>query len=353
MSLDDKPPDADDLTSKVIEGYYLETQEGLFFAVKGLEHPPDRIIAVLRYTPDSKEGDREKDGKTYRRLYHFEEQEQLIQTAFPQYLAYDPVFRTKLQSVPRSMVRCIFDPCYRLQELTQELDRAAIEEDALAFTSLLQNEAQVPLSAIGITGSLLVGLHTGHSDLDVVVFGAENCRKVYQSLRRMLNSRSSAELHRLDDRGLEELYAQRIQDTHIEFQEFVALEKQKVNQGIFRERTYFIRFVKESFEASETYGQLRYTPLGRAVIKASIADDQDAIFTPCRYILSGVHILEGPQVSDLNEIVSFRGRFCEQARLGDSVRAEGTLERIHNSEGDIWYRLLLGNFPEDTMVRWR
>ena len=353
MNWDDKPPDLDDLASKVIESYYLETQEGLFFAVKGLEHPPDRFIAVLRYAPDPEEGDREKGGKTYRRLYHFDEQEQLIRTAFPQYLVYDPVFQAKLQSVPRSMIRHIYDPRCRLQELAQELDKAPIEEDALAFTCLLQNEAQVPLSVFGITGSLLVGLHTGHSDLDVAVFGAENCRKVYQASRRILNSQSSAEFHRLDDRGLEELYAQRVQDTHIEFQEFAALEKQKVNQGIFRERPYFIRFVKEAHEAGGNYGQQRYTPLGRAAIKASIADDQDAIFTPCLYRLSGVRILEGPQVSNLNEIVSFRGRFCEQARPGDSVRAEGTLERIHNSTGDIRYRLLLGNFPEDSMIGWR
>jgi predicted nucleotidyltransferase len=122
-----------------------------------------------------------------------------------------------------------------------------------------------------------------------------------------------------------------------------------VNQGLFRQRTYFVRFVKEAHEICEIYGHLRYTPQGRGVITASIADDQEAIFTPCRYPLSNVRILEGPQLPDLNEIVSFRGRFCEQAHTGDSVMAAGTLERIENNQGDIRHRLLLGNSPEDTM----
>jgi predicted nucleotidyltransferase len=333
----------------VIESFYLETREGLFFAVKGLEHPPDRMIAVLRYAPDPEKGDRKKDGKSYRRLYHFAEQEYLIRSAFPQYLAFDRMFQTTLQSVPGSMIERIYDPRLRLQELLQSPARSAIEEDALAFLRLLQNEAQVPPSALGITGSLLIGLHTEHSDLDVVVIGTEHCAKVYQALRRMLEAQSCAELRRLDSQGIHELFAQRVVDTYMPFSEFAKLEKRKVNQGRFRERTYFIRFIKRADEAGEIYGSLRYTSLGRATVVASIADDREAIFTPCKYLLSDIRILEGPQLSDLNEIASFRGRFCEQVRTGELVYAAGTLERIEHNQGSVHHRLLLGNFPEDTL----
>ena len=51
---------ADIAVHEVVESFYLETMEGLFFAVKGLEHPPDRWIAVLRYAPDPERGSREK-----------------------------------------------------------------------------------------------------------------------------------------------------------------------------------------------------------------------------------------------------------------------------------------------------
>jgi uncharacterized protein len=334
----------------MIETYYLETHDGLFFAVKGLEHPPDRTIAVLRYVPDPEGGTRKKGDKAYRRLYHFNEQEQLIRTAYPQYLAYDPVFQTTLQSVPWSTVRRIYDPRERIQEWAQNAARSAVEEDAYAFACLLQEKAQVPFSALGIAGSLLIGLHTEHSDLDAVAFGSENCKKVYQTLRRLLDDESRDGLSRLDRKGLEELYAERVKDTQMDFRKFVDLEKQKVNQGSFRNRPYFIRFIKEPRETGLIYGQQRYVPLGRVCITASIADDSESIFTPCRYALADVRILEGPQQNSPGEIVSFRGRFCEQARVGDSIAAAGTLERIEKNTGEVSHRLLLGNAVEDTMV---
>jgi predicted nucleotidyltransferase len=331
------------------ESFYIETQEGMFFAVKGREHPDDRFIAVLRYAPDPERGDRTRQGVSYRRLYHFPEQEKFLRAAYPQYLAHDPVFQTTLQSVPKSSILRIYDPRRRLQELAVASTGSAFENDALALLRLLQNEAQVPLSALGITGSMLIGLHTEHSDLDVVVIGSEHCTKVHQALHRMLDAQSCAELRRLDSEGVKELFAQRIADTYMPLGEFAKLEKRKVNQGNFRERTYFIRFIKDAAENGEIYGSLRYTPLGRAKVVASIADDRESIFTPCKYYLSNARILERPQVADLNEITSFRGRFCEQARTGELVYAAGTLERVENNRGSVYHRLLLGNFPEDTL----
>jgi uncharacterized protein len=336
--------------TEVVESFYLETQDGLFFGVKGLEHPPDRLIAILRYAPDPERGGRKKCGKSYRRLYHFAEQEQLLQTAYPQYMAYDPVFHTTLQSVPKAMIWQIYDPCLRLKELMQASNRKGIEEDAATFAALLLREAGIPVSGLGITGSLLIGLQTELSDLDIAVFGAQNCNRVYQALWRLLDTPSGTELRRLDTQGVDDLYAQRAKDTRMGFQDFVSLEKRKANQGSFRGRTYFVRFIKHANETGEVYGDLHYTPLGRATITASIAGDQEAIFTPCRYLLSETSSLEGSLPPALREIVSFRGRFCEQARIGESVMATGTLERIQNGQGDVWHRLLLGNFQEDTMV---
>jgi uncharacterized protein len=333
----------------MIESYYLETHDGLFFAVKGLEHPPDRTIAVLRYVPDPN-GERRKGGKNYRRLYHFHEQEQVIRTSYPQYIAYDPVFQTTLQSVPASMTRRIFDPRGRILEWQKASVLSAIEEDAYAFACLLQKEAQVPFSSLGITGSLLIGLHTEKSDLDAVAFGTEACQKIHQALRRLLDGESCAEVRRLDSKGLEELFAERVKDTHMDYRKFLQLEAQKVNQGSFRNRPYFIRFIREPHEADSAYGRRRYVPLGRAAVTASIMDDAESIFTPCRYRIADVKIIEGPQQIDMHEIVSFRGRFCEQARVGDSILASGTLERIEINTGEIRHRLLLGNSVEDTMA---
>ena len=103
-------------------------------------------------------------------------------------------------------------------------------------------------------------------------------------------------------------------------------------------------------EAVDRYGARGYTPMGRTSISASVSDDSEAIFTPCRYGVAGARIIDGSDLPEITEIVSFRGRFCEQARIGESVIASGTLERVRAKEGDTWSRLLLGNFPQDTMI---
>jgi len=338
-----------DLFRDAIESYYLETREGLFFAIKGHEHPPDRFIAVLRYAPDREHGDRTRRGVSYRRLYHFGEQEQLLRSAYPQYLAYDPVFQATLQSVPRPLIRQICDPCLRLHQIARASSPGPLEQDVAAFASLLQAEAEVPLSAVGISGSLLIEMHTEQSDLDLSIFGAESCRKVHAALTRLLDAQSMPALRRLDRNGLEELYRQRVADTRMAADDFRFAEKNKVNQGFFRSRPYFTRFIKRHYEASESYGTVRYEPLGRAAIEATVADDRDAIFTPCKYSLTDVRVVEGRPLP-VSEIVSFRGRFCEQAKTGDVVKAAGTLERIDRSHGDTRYRLLLGNSPGDAMI---
>jgi predicted nucleotidyltransferase len=63
-----------------------------------------------------------------------------------------------------------------------------------------------------------------------------------------------------------------------------------------------------------------------------------------------VKVLGGPKIEHIEEIVSFRGRFCEQARNGESVIAEGKLERVQQEGKDDHFRLLLGSKSMDHMI---
>jgi uncharacterized protein len=334
--------------ANVVESYYLETRDGLFFAVKGLEHPADRLISVVRYAPNPK-GQREKGGIRYRRLYHFEEQEQLLRSSYPQYLAYDPIFHTTLQSVPQSQIRHVYDPSLRLKELAENPAAEGIEADAVAFAALLQKEAGVSGSALGVTGSILIGLHLNSSDLDLCVFGERSGYRVCEALRRLRNSPDDSGVCRFDEQGIEELYRQRVTDTRMPFNEFARLEREKICQGNFRGRPYFIRFIKEAHEAESKYGDIQYQALGRATITGTVVGNLEAIFTPCRYGVAGVCIMEGLP-AQISEVVSFRGRFCEQARTGDLIMASGSVESLESIGGEVRYRLLLGNSPDDTLV---
>jgi predicted nucleotidyltransferase len=86
-------------------------------------------------------------------------------------------------------------------------------------------------------------------------------------------------------------------------------------------------------------------------VKALIEDDKYAIFTPCKYSISNVELIEGEcNPKKLVEITSFRGRFCEQARRGEWVIAQGKIEMVTTSSGEEYHRMVLGGKPSDFMI---
>ncbi len=333
---------------KAGEGDFVETFEGSIFDVKGLVHPPSRVVAFLRYVPDPK-GDRKKDGTTYRKVYALSKRYALLKRAFPQYLVYDPVFNENLCEVPVEALKHHYQPAHRLRDLRYEDELDAVEKTALRFVELLKENAEVPWKRLGISGSILVRLHTPTSDIDPIVYGSETCYKVYSALRRMLEDRKSL-LKPYSLEELKELFDFRSKDTTMRFEDFVRTDSRKVLQGKFMGRDYFVRFVKDWNEVEEQYGTILYKPVGYAKIKARVVDDLEAIFTPCCYKIENVEILEGPHVEPIEEIVSFRGRFCEQARGGEVVIAQGKIERLQREGDREHFRLLLGNKVADHMI---
>ncbi len=333
---------------KAREGDFIETFEDSIFDVKGLVHPSNRVVAFLRYVPDSN-GDRERDGMRYRKVYALSERYALLRQAFPQYLVYDPVFNERLCEVPVKAVKQHYQPSHRLRDLCYKDELDEVERIALRFVELLKENAEVPWSKLGISGSIMVRLHTSTSDVDPIVYGSETCHKVYSTLRQMLGDRESL-LKPYSLEELKELFDFRSKDTITSFEDFVRTDSRKALQGKFMGRDYFVRFVKDWNEVKEHYGTILYKPVGHAKIKAKVADDSEAIFTPCYYRIENVEILEGPHVAPIEEIVSFRGRFCEQARSGEVVIAQGKVERLQREGHREHFRLLLGNKVSDHMI---
>ncbi|KPV61752.1 MAG: hypothetical protein AOA66_1722 [Candidatus Bathyarchaeota archaeon BA2] len=333
---------------KAREGDLLETTDKVFFDVKGLVHPSSRVIAFLRYVPDPS-SDRKKDGTTYRKVYALSERYALLKQVFPRYLVYDPVFNESLCEVPFEAIKRHYKPVDYLQKLRRRDGLDGVESQALHFMELLKESANVSWGKLGISGSILVKLHTQTSDIDPIVYGSENCYKVYLALGSLLeNGESPFKPYGL--RELKELFDFRSKDTSMRFEEFVRTESRKVLQGKFMGRDYFIRFVKDWNEIEEKYGTILYKPEGYAKIKAKVIEDSEAIFTPCRYKIDNVKILEGKRIEVIEEIVSFRGRFCEQAKKGETVIAQGKVEKLQKEGEREHYRLLLGNKTSDHMI---
>jgi predicted nucleotidyltransferase len=334
------------------EGDLLESVEGVIFDVKGLVHPPDKAIAFPRFIPDQ-EGFRTRKGVKYVKVYGFSERFAFLESAMPNYVVYDRVFDEKLCEVPLENVKKIYSPVEGLRRLRKEGESGkldGLERAALQCLTLLRERANVPWDSLGVSGSVLVVLHTLASDIDPVVYGVENCRKVHLALKKMLEEGNTPfKPYNLED--LRKLFAFRSKDTFMGFEDFVKVESRKVFQGKFMDRDYFIRFVKDHSEIGEKYGDVHYRNCGYARIEAVVVDDSEAIFTPCTYKIEKVKIVEGPKLEPIREIASFRGRFCEQAKKGEIVVAQGKIEHVSDQRsGEEYFRLLLGNKPTDYMI---
>ncbi len=329
-----------------MEGDFLLTVDKLFFDVKGHLHPPDRIISFIRYYPNKK-GTRIINNERYAKVYDLKKRFKFLEKKYPIYIYYDEVFHSKMQGVPIDMINKIYYPREKIKELITKSSKLKIEDDVLSLIQSLAENSGQAIDDFGITGSILINLFTDESDIDVIVYGFKTAIKVYETLKNLIHEKK--EFKPCNKKELYKIYLNRRMNETLSFKDFCNNEKNKVLQGKFHERSYFIRCVKNWNEIKETYGDKVYYPMGLSKIEAVIINDEEKILTPCKYEVSNVKVLFGKKES-IKEVVSFRGRFCEAASVGDKIIARGKLEKVVDKSNGEFYRLVLGESNKDFLI---
>ena len=294
------------------EGDLIKTENQVIFDVKGLIHPPNKIIAFPRYIPSAK-GTRKSQQNFYGKIYRFRERFDFLEQKMPDLIVHDPIFDENLCEVPISRIEERLEPIEKLSLLRQSETIGVLERKAVRLAEVLKDGASIPWKAVGVSGSLLAGLYTSKSDIDPVVYGVDNCRRAYSALKELLKD-STSKFKPYTHEEVQLLFDFRSKDTAMRFEDFTMLESRKAFQGMFDGTDYFVRFVKDWSEVKEQYGSICYKNSGYSRVTATVIDDSDALFTPCTYSIENVRNISGPRLEPITEIVSFRGRFCEQAR---------------------------------------
>jgi predicted nucleotidyltransferase len=334
---------------KAREGDLIKTKANVVFDVKGLIQPPNKIIAFPRFIPSPQGARIGKDAK-YGKIYSLNDRFNYLQKNYPELIVFDLVFGEILCEVPTNQVARHYKPTRKLASLRKSKHSSVLESKATKLATTLKQKANIPWKAIGISGSIMASLTTEKSDIDPLVYGTENERKAYNALKELFKDSDSG-FRPYNREELQVLFDFRSKDTQMSFEDFAVVESRKAFQGKFMETDYFIRFVKDWNEINEQYGDVQYKNCGYAKIKASITNAKDSLFTPCTYLIEEVQVLEGPKLKPIKEIVSFRGRFCDQATKGEEVEAQGKIELVTNKKNGIeYYHLILGNKPQDYMI---
>lgn len=333
------------MNKKAREGFFIETNENLIFDVKGSIHPPDRIIAYLRYIP-TEDGDRKRNDKRYRKIYSLDERSSVISKNYPQYQFHDNYYGLTLQGVPLDRVLEIYDPVKFRSNLANSNQITGLKRDALDFTNILINEAGVKKDKIGITGSPMVNLSKKDSDIDIVIYGSSAIKKSRIGLKNLFLENKEIKPYTIDE--FKKLYVFKSKDTDISWKEFIKIEPRKIFQGTFRGIDFYIRGVKNWNEMEYFYGDFKIEYLYEATIEGIIEDSRESIYSPCVYKIRNANLLDtDKKLITIREIFSYRGRFCELLKENEEFIAHGTVEKIIKNSGESYHRLIIGGKKAD------
>jgi predicted nucleotidyltransferase len=326
-----------------VEGYFLETIEDYIFEVKGIVHPKDRIIAYLRYIPSS-EGTRIRSrSQNYRKLPDLIEREKFLNKTSPQYIWYDKTSDRNIQSVPNDAIAILYDPIDELNHLRDgngHLNKS--QELVVQLAELLVEYSGISWESIGVTGSQLVGLSTDESDIDLVIYGEHSARQLYSRMKHVFDANKKMKQYSGKMLQKHSIFRWGLENPNLSV--LADIEGKKYLQGLYDDVEFFIRLVKWPSDSQTKFGDYRFKSLGVKSTKCHVVNNDEAIFTPCRYIV------ECKSIPDLKEVVSYRGRYTEHVTSGMKIKVRGKMELVTAKDGSQYKRMILGEDVHDFML---
>jgi len=277
---------------------FIETAEGLIFAVveQGLED--GKVLCFLRYVRDS---------SGWKKVAT-EQANHLLQQQYPDYLHYSPVLDAHLHAVAVERIVKHHQPKHRLQQLMQAAQHDVVEQDLFRLCQLLEQHG-LDLAQIGVTGSLLVGVQNARSDIDLVCYGRDVFHQCRAIVRRLIKQR---DLQDLNDQDWQQSYERRSCD--LSFDDYVWHERRKSNKAVINERKFDLNFIDRDASPEPVV----YQKCEAITLQCRVTDDARAFDYPAEFKIDHHRI---------SSIVSFTATYTGQAVAGETVEVSGVVEQ--------------------------
>jgi uncharacterized protein len=276
---------------------FVETAEGLIFAVvaQGEEH--GKVLCFLRYV---------KDNPGWKKV-STETANAFLKQHHPEYLHYSQPLDADLHAVAMERIIKHHRPKQRLRQLMQANQLDAVERDLFQLCELFRRHG-LDLTQIGITGSLLVGVQKHASDIDLVCYGREvfhQCRAITRELI------AQQKLQELNDQDWRESYQRR--SCELSFADYVWHERRKSNKAIINGRKFDLNFIDDSLRSES----MSYQKCGSIKLQCAILEDKHAFDYPAEFKIDH---------AEFDAIVSFTATYTGQAVKGETVEVSGVAE---------------------------
>lgn len=292
---------------------FIETAEGLVFAVVEQGTERGRVLCFLRYV---------RQGTTWKK-YSTRQANAFLQQAYPQYLYYSTLKAAHLHAVPVAAIVRHHQPRQRLRALLQQPETDRVERDLQQLCALYR-ERGLDIRAFGVTGSLLIGAQTSHSDIDLVVYGRDHFIQTRELTRRLIAQHALQNLHQQAW-----LTTYRRRSCELTLEEYIWHERRKYNKALINGRKFDLSLIVIRRAAKP----VQYKKHGKLTIRAVVIDDRFAYDYPAKFILDHASV---------RECVCYTATYSGQALAGESVEIRGFLE-ISEQEGT---RIVVGSSRE-------
>jgi predicted nucleotidyltransferase len=331
-----------------MDGDTFVTTDGFIMNTFGYEHPDDRVFAFLKYIPA-----KYKDMfnvEMLERTWHYGQNElfraEKLYTAknyqtfieafrknFPDYLYYDENRGKELITAPLNRIEEVFVPRNRLTWLNNLPKRDDLQEKALDLIKLIGKEADVHISDLGLHGSLALNMHAPHSDIDFVVYGTDNFRRVESAVERLVNAGT-----------LSYIVGNR-------------LDAARKFQGRYQGKIYMYNATRQFDDVTTKFGQYKYTPLETVRFHATITSDRETMYRPATYKITGYKPLDPESELPIDKIpiqvVSNIGCYRNIAKQGKEIKVAGRLEKVESTTGnEVFYQVVVGTATSEDEYIW-
>ncbi len=322
---------------------FVETVEGLLFCVVGYLHPRDRITAYLKYVP-SDEGKWSRDETRYTRVipfYHVSQVENTydyLRERHPEYLFNCPVRNITVSSVPIDRVKSYYRPRERLSEIVEEGPGDELEWKLTDLVTILTGLSGIEVGDLGITGSMLTASHSPEfSDMDITVYGREASMRLKEAILETRGEELMIQPYNAAKK--EDWSASRVGRFPLGFADLMGFAERRWNYGVFRDTYFSVHPVRTDDEITEEYGDNTYRRIGEVSGRARVADSSESIYLPAIYRVEDV-VSDEAEATDVTEIVSYEGIFCDMFEEGETLEFGGALESVEGKRSHL--RVVVG-----------
>jgi predicted nucleotidyltransferase len=236
-------------------------------------------------------------------------------------------------SAPLASITEVYVPKDCLKLLAKLEHKDGLQKMTLDFIDLLSNKSSISIEDFGVHGSIALNMHTAKSDIDIVVYGSQNFRRLEATINKLV-----------EDGKLSYVFNNR-------------LDAARRFKGRYINKVFMYNAIRKPEEIHSKYGMSKYKLITPVKFHCTVKDDSEAMFRPAIYKIEDYKPADSSSTLSMDKIpelaVSMIGCYRNVSRHGNKIKVSGMLEQVENVEsGEVFYQVVVGTGMSEEEYIW-